>query len=59
MATKFPRIRLTLTDAEHDRMNRFRNNVSVWMGYGMILLLGCAGLMLFLGLAVRAARWAI
>ena len=51
--------RLTLTDAEHDRMNRFRNHVGLAVGYGMIALLGLAGLAFFAGLAVRAWEWAL
>lgn len=51
--------RLTLTDEEHDRMNRFRNHVGLWVGYGMILLLAASGLMVFAGIAIRAAMWMV
>lgn len=53
------RLRLTLTNIEHERMNRFRNNVNLWLGYAIILLLGFAGLMLFVGLAIRLTMWAL
>jgi hypothetical protein len=54
-----PKLRLTLTDEEHDQMNRFRNHVGLSVGYGMILLLAVSGLMVFAGIAIRAAMWMV
>lgn len=51
------RLRLVLTPEEHERMNRFRNHVGLYVGYGIILLMGLSGLMLFVGIAIRAAMW--
>ena len=45
--------RMTLTEAEHDRMNRFRNHVGLWTGYAIILLLAAAALMTVAAFAIR------
>jgi len=47
--------RLTLTDAEHERVTRLRNNVNLWLAYLMLVAIGAAGAMVVISWAIRIA----